>query len=119
MPEVPLPHLRAARPADDAIVEVDHVDHLQRARSLFARRHPCYAAGVAAPIVLYVKAGCPYCAAKRAELEKRGARFDEVNVSERPDAIPELLKLTKGKRVVPVVVEGARISVAPEGGGRF
>lgn len=69
-----------------------------------------------AGVTLYVKTGCPYCAAKRKELEARGVAFTEVNVTERPEVIPELLKLTKGERLVPVLVEGGRISVAPEGG---
>ena len=69
-----------------------------------------------AGVTLYVKTGCPYCAAKRQELEGRGVAFTEVNVTERPEVIPELLKLTKGQRLVPVLVEGGRISVAPEGG---
>jgi len=67
-------------------------------------------------VVLYVKTGCPYCAAKRRDLTDRGVTFSEINVSEQPEVIPELLKLTKGKRLVPVIVEGTRISVAPEGG---
>jgi len=67
-------------------------------------------------VTLYVKTGCPYCAAKRRDLSARAVPFTEINVSERPEVIPELLKLTKGKRLVPVIVEGARISVAPEGG---
>jgi glutaredoxin 3 len=67
-------------------------------------------------VTLYVKTGCPYCAAKRRELSDGGVAFTEVNVSERPEVIPELLKLTKGKRLVPVIVEAARITIAPEGG---
>ena len=35
------------------------------------------------------------------------------------EVVPELLKLTKGRRIVPVLVEGARISVAPDGGSEF
>ena len=65
---------------------------------------------------LYVKTGCPYCAAKRREFVGKGVSFAEINVTERPEVIPELLKLTKGRRLVPVIVEGGRISVAPEGG---
>jgi glutaredoxin 3 len=71
---------------------------------------------MAEKVTLYVKTGCPYCAAKRREFTTRGVSFTEVNVSERPEVIPELLKLTKGKRLVPVIVEGARVSIAPEGG---
>jgi glutaredoxin 3 len=71
---------------------------------------------MAAKATLYVKTGCPYCAAKRQEFVANGVTFTEINVTERPEVIPELLKLTKGKRLVPVIVEGGRISVAPEGG---
>ena len=68
------------------------------------------------PVTLYVKAGCPFCARKRAELVGRGAEVREIDVGARPEVIPELLKLTRGRRVVPVVVEGGRIEVAVEGG---
>jgi glutaredoxin 3 len=76
----------------------------------------CYPRCVAEKVTLYVKTGCPYCAAKRREFVAKDVSFTEINVSERPEVIPELLKLTKGKRLVPVIVEGGRISVAPEGG---
>ena len=76
----------------------------------------CYVQRMAGNAILYVKTGCPYCAAKRREFVTNGVTFTEINVTERPEVIPELLKLTKGKRLVPVIVEGGRISVAPEGG---
>lgn len=74
---------------------------------------------MAAPVVLYTLAGCPHCDAKRAELAARGVAVREVDVGARPDAVPELLKLTRGRRVVPVIVEGATIAVAPDGGTTF
>ncbi|MEA2625970.1 MAG: glutaredoxin 3 [Candidatus Binatota bacterium] len=67
-------------------------------------------------IILYTKTGCPYCAAKRRDLTEKKVAFTEINVSERPQVIPELLKLTRGERVVPVIVDGAEVSIAPEGG---
>ena len=67
-------------------------------------------------ITLYVKTGCPYCAAKRKEFTDKKINFTEVNVTERPEVVPELLRLTKGERLVPVIVEGGRVSIAPEGG---
>lgn len=72
-----------------------------------------------APVVLYTRTGCPHSDAKRAELAARGAVVREVNVAERPDAMPELLKLTRGRRIVPVIVEGGTIAVAPDGGTEF
>jgi glutaredoxin 3 len=70
-------------------------------------------------VTLYVKAGCPHCDAARAALVARGAVFTEIDVTAHPQVVPELLKLTKGRRVVPVTVEGARISVASDGGSPF
>jgi len=74
---------------------------------------------VALPVLLYTKTGCPYCDAKRAELAARGVAVREIDVGARPQAIVELLKLTNGRRIVPVVVEGGKIAVAPEGGSPF
>jgi glutaredoxin 3 len=73
----------------------------------------------AVPVLLYTKTGCPYCDAKRAELAARGVLVREINLSERPEAIAELLKVTRGRRIVPVVVEGGRIEIAPGGGSSF
>ena len=73
----------------------------------------------AAPVLLYTKTGCPYCDAKRAKLAARGVAVREINVSEHPEAVAELLKVTRGRRIVPVVVEGGRIEIAPEGGSSF
>ncbi len=73
----------------------------------------------AAPVLLYTRAGCPYCDAKRAELAARGVAVREVDVSEHPEAVAELLKVTRGRRIVPVVVEGGRIEIAPGGGSAF
>jgi glutaredoxin len=73
------------------------------------------------PIVVtfYSKTGCPYSDRQRAALVARGQAFTEIDVARHPEVVPELLKLTKGRRIVPVVIEGARISVAPEGGSEF
>ena len=72
-----------------------------------------------APVLVYVLAGCPYCAALRAAMAARGADVREIDVGLRPEVIPELLKLTRGRRVVPVVVDGGRIEIAPGGGTAF
>ena len=72
-----------------------------------------------APVLLYTRTGCSHCEEMRAELAARGASVREVNVSERPQAIAELMKLTGGRRIVPVVVENGRVTVAPAGGSSF
>ena len=70
-------------------------------------------------VLLYMRAGCRFCAAKRAELEQNGRPFREIDVSATPEAIPELLKLTRGRRIVPVTVDGSRIEIATAGGTAF
>jgi glutaredoxin len=69
--------------------------------------------------ILYVANGCPHCAALRDELQRSGATFEEINVSARRERIPELLKLTRGKRIVPVLVDAGGVRVAPFGGTIF
>lgn len=83
------------------------------------RRAPCYARAMAVRVTLYSRTGCPHCDRQRAALAARGQQFTEIDVAAHPEVVPELLKLTKGRRIVPVLVEGARISVAPDGGSEF
>ena len=69
--------------------------------------------------VLYVRADCPFCAAARLRLAAQGRAFREIDVGRAPESIPELLKLTGGRRIVPVLVDGRHIAVAPDGGTEF
>jgi glutaredoxin len=73
----------------------------------------------AAPVLLYVIPDCPHCARARAALAARGAEVREIDVRARPEVIPELMKLTGGRRIVPVIVDAAGIHVAPAGGSAF
>ena len=73
----------------------------------------------AAPVLLYVVPDCPHCARERAALAARGAEVREIDVRARPEVVPELMKLTGGRRIVPVIVDGAGIHVAPAGGSAF
>jgi glutaredoxin 3 len=68
---------------------------------------------------LYTKGDCPLCGAARTDLERRSVPYTEVDIMQHPERIPELLKLTGGKRVVPVIVDGEGIHVAPSGGTVF
>lgn len=68
---------------------------------------------------LWVKQGCRFCDELRQELLVRNEPFEEIDVGREPHLVPELLKLTGRVRVVPVLVSGTRIEVAPRGGTRF
>lgn len=70
-------------------------------------------------ITLYTIPSCPFSDALREQLKQRGAPFTEVDVQARPERLPELAKLTGRRRIVPVLVDGTRILVAPEGGTTF
>jgi len=72
-----------------------------------------------ARVTLYTRDGCEHCARQRAAVLKAGDTLTEVNLSREPQAITELLKLTGGRRIVPVLVRSGRIEVAPEGGTNF
>ena len=68
---------------------------------------------------LYVRQGCRFCAALREKLEVRGVFAVVIDVGASPQSVPELMKLTGRRRIVPVLVEGTKISVAPDGGSEF
>lgn len=67
-------------------------------------------------ITIYTKTGCPYCKAAKEDFVKRGIKFDEINVSEKPEKIDELVKLA-GVRKVPVLVEDGKVTVGYKGSG--
>lgn len=65
---------------------------------------------------MYTKPGCPYCAAAREHYTDNGIAFDEIDVIGNPDAQGELLKLSGGKRIVPVVVDKGEVKIGWGGG---
>lgn len=72
-----------------------------------------------ARVTLYTRDGCEHCARQRAAIVACGDTLSEVNLSHEPQAMTEFLKLTGGRRIVPVLVRGGSILVAPEGGTEF
>ena len=68
---------------------------------------------------LWVKVDCPYCDALKRDLSERGVAFEEIDIERNAHLVPELLKLTGRRRIVPVLVNGTRIVVAPHGGSAF
>ena len=68
---------------------------------------------------LYMSKACPHCARLLEQFHAREVVVEVLDVTEQPQLVPELLKLTGGRRVVPVLVESGRIRVAPDGGSQF
>jgi mycoredoxin len=58
---------------------------------------------------LYGTASCPYTAQLREDLVWRGVQFAEYDVDRDPQALARMLAISKGDRLVPLLVEGDRI----------
>jgi glutaredoxin len=70
--------------------------------------------------VLYVKPGCPHCAAAREDLTTRGEEFEERDATIDAGWREELMRYTKETGVVPTIVrgDGAEVQVGfPPGRG--
>jgi glutaredoxin len=67
-------------------------------------------------VTIYAKAGCPYCEAAKRDMSRRNIRFEEIDLAERPEAKEKVVKLS-GKRLVPVIVDGDKITVGFRGKG--
>ncbi|MFH1687028.1 MAG: glutaredoxin family protein [bacterium] len=65
---------------------------------------------------IFTKVGCPYCAAAKKHYTENGVTFEEVDVHEVRGAEAELLKLTNGERIVPVIVGDGQTKIGFGGG---
>jgi glutaredoxin 3 len=63
---------------------------------------------MAAKVIIYGKVGWPYTEKAR---EAYGAEAEYIDVKVNAGKLEEMLKLSKGKRKVPVIVEGEKVTV--------
>jgi glutaredoxin 3 len=56
-------------------------------------------------IVVYVTDWCPYCTRARGLLESKGAKYETINIDERPEARAEMTARS-GRRTVPQIFIG-------------
>jgi mycoredoxin len=66
-------------------------------------------------VTIFTKPGCPHCAGLKDDLHKRGVRYTEYNVLADPSALQRMLALNGGRRLVPTLVEGDRVTVGFDG----
>ena len=57
-------------------------------------------------VVIFGKDACPYTQAARDDYERRGIPFEYVNVKKNAAELAKMLGFSKGRRAVPVIVEG-------------
>lgn len=67
-------------------------------------------------VTIYTKTGCPHCTAAKMELSKKGIKFEEINVSQNPGKIAEMMRLSGGRKV-PVVINEGKVTVGHNGAG--
>ena len=62
-------------------------------------------------VVIYGKDACPYTQAARDDYARRGLAAEYINVKKDPAALERMLEYSKGRRLVPVIVEGGRVTI--------
>ncbi len=67
-------------------------------------------------VTIYTKVGCPYCAAAKKHYTDAGTPFDEIDIHNVPGAIDKVLEISKGERIVPVIVDGEEVKLGFGGG---
>ncbi len=67
-------------------------------------------------VVLYTHPDCAFSAAAKMEYRRSKVEFLEIDVSREPDKIPDLLQLTDGERLTPVIVENGQVIIGFKGG---
>ncbi|MBV8940013.1 MAG: glutaredoxin 3 [Alphaproteobacteria bacterium] len=60
------------------------------------------------PITIYTKDYCPYCARAKALLTRKGAAFEEIDITQDIALQEEMIKKSGGRRTVPQIFIGDR-----------
>jgi glutaredoxin 3 len=67
-------------------------------------------------VVLYTRPGCPFCAKARQDLEERGVSYQEISIEGNPKVVEEVMRLSSGAGIVPILVSGEEVKVGFGGG---
>ena len=67
-------------------------------------------------VTIYTHPDCAYSSAAKMDYRHRGISFVEIDVSKERDKIDDLLSLTGGERVTPVIVENGEATIGFKGG---
>ena len=66
-------------------------------------------------LLIYTHPDCSFSAAAKMDLRRRKVAYSEIDVAKQSDKIPELLALTDGERITPVIVEGGQVTIGFKG----
>ena len=67
-------------------------------------------------VLIFGKDDCPYTSGARGDYTGRGIPFEYINVKNSKDGMKKMLEYSGGRREVPVIVEGEKITVGFGGG---
>lgn len=67
-------------------------------------------------VLIFGKDSCPYTQAARDDYQARGVAFEYLNVKRSADDLKRMLVFSKGRREVPVIVDGERVTIGFAGG---
>jgi glutaredoxin 3 len=62
-------------------------------------------------VLIFGKDTCPYTQAARDDFARRKVAFEYHNVKKNPAELERMLRYTKGRRQVPVIVEGETVTI--------
>ena len=68
-----------------------------------------------ATIIVYTHPDCAFSAALKMDLRRRRVQYQEIDLAREPDKIPDLVALTNGERITPVMVEGEQVIIGFNG----
>ena len=61
-------------------------------------------------ITIYTKNNCPYCIRAKDLLNKRKLEYKEINISENPELLEEVLEKSQGMKTMPqIFIDGKHI----------
>lgn len=67
-------------------------------------------------VTIFGKDTCPYTQAARDDYARRGITFSYVNVKKNAADLDRMLAFSGGRREVPVIVDGDRVTIGFAGG---
>ena len=63
------------------------------------------------PVLVFGKDHCPYTEAAVEDFARRGIAAQYINVKKDPAGLARMLEHSRGKRLVPVIVEGDHVTI--------
>ena len=62
-------------------------------------------------VIIYTSANCPSCDEAKKDLEERGVPYEEISTVDNPKAVEEVMRLSNGTGIVPIIVSGQEVKV--------